>query len=185
VRSAEVACVPSLYEGFSLPAAEAMATGTPLLATTGGAIPEVAGRDGETCLAVPPGDAGALAAGLGRLLGDPGLRARLGAAGRERVLQRFTWARAAEGTVARYREAMATAGGGRRSVPAARDDVHVATERDVTGHDVTDRGDLDRGDFDRGATGHGATDRDGAGRDGAGQDVTDHDATDRESRATC
>ncbi|MGI5140438.1 MULTISPECIES: glycosyltransferase family 4 protein [unclassified Streptomyces] len=107
VRSAEVACVPSLYEGFSLPAAEAMATGTPLVATTGGAIPEVAGADGETCLAVPPGDAGALAAGLSRLLGDPELRVRLGVAGRERVLRRFTWARAAEGTVARYREAIA------------------------------------------------------------------------------
>ncbi|MDH6628716.1 glycosyltransferase involved in cell wall biosynthesis [Streptomyces sp. LBL] len=106
VRSAQVACVPSLYEGFSLPAAEAMATGTPLLATTGGAIPEVAGPDGETCLAVPPGDPGALAAGLSRLLADPELRARLGAAGRERVLARFTWAKAAEGTVARYREAM-------------------------------------------------------------------------------
>ena len=111
VRSAEVACVPSLYEGFSLPAAEAMATGTPLVATTGGAIPEVAGQDGETCLAVPPGDAGALAAGLSRLLGDPELRARLGAAGRERVLQHFTWARAAEGTVARYREAIARSAG--------------------------------------------------------------------------
>ncbi|MEU6098081.1 glycosyltransferase family 4 protein [Streptomyces sp. NPDC047079] len=107
VRSAEVACVPSLYEGFSLPAAEAMATGTPLVATTGGAIPEVAGPDGETCLAVPPGDAGALAAGLSRLLGDPQLRVRLGAAGRERVLRHFTWAKAAQGTVARYREAMA------------------------------------------------------------------------------
>lgn len=111
VRSAQVACVPSLYEGFSLPAAEAMATGTPLVATTGGAIPEVAGKDGETCLAVPPGDAGALAAGLNRLLGDPELRVRLGAAGRERVLRHFTWARAAEGTVARYREAMALARG--------------------------------------------------------------------------
>ncbi|MFI2409795.1 glycosyltransferase family 4 protein [Streptomyces sp. NPDC018947] len=107
VRSAQIACVPSLYEGFSLPAAEAMATGTALLATTGGAVPEVAGRDGETCLAVPPGDAGALAAGLTRLLGDPELRARLGAAGRERVLAHFTWARAAEGTAARYREAVA------------------------------------------------------------------------------
>jgi glycosyltransferase involved in cell wall biosynthesis len=106
VRSAEVACVPSLYEGFSLPAAEAMATGTPLVATTGGAIPEVAGQDGETCLAVPPGDPGALAAGLSRLLGDPELRVRLGRAGRERVLRHFTWARAAEGTVARYREAI-------------------------------------------------------------------------------
>lgn len=111
VRSAEVACVPSLYEGFSLPAAEAMATGTPLVATTGGAIPEVAGRDGETCLAVPPGDAGALAAGLSRLLGDPELRVRLGSAGRERVLRHFTWARAAEGTVARYREAVARSAG--------------------------------------------------------------------------
>lgn len=106
VRGAEVACVPSLYEGFSLPAAEAMATGTPLVATTGGAIPEVAGPDGETCLAVPPGDAGALAAALLRLLGDEGLRARLGAAGRERVLRRFTWEHAARGTADRYREAI-------------------------------------------------------------------------------
>jgi glycosyltransferase involved in cell wall biosynthesis len=112
IRSAEVACVPSLYEGFSLPAAEAMATGTPLVATTGGAIPEVAGRDGETCLAVPPGDAGALAAALGRLLEDRELRVRLGRAGRERVLRNFTWARAAQGTVARYREAIARDGRG-------------------------------------------------------------------------
>ncbi|MEU7379808.1 glycosyltransferase family 4 protein [Streptomyces sp. NPDC042207] len=116
VRSAEVACVPSLYEGFSLPAAEAMATGTPLVATTGGAVPEVAGRDGETCLAVPPGDAGALAVALGRLLGDPELCLRLGRAGRERVLRHFTWARAAEGTVARYREALARS---RADSPAA------------------------------------------------------------------
>ncbi|MFI1936507.1 glycosyltransferase family 4 protein [Streptomyces purpureus] len=107
VRSAQVACVPSLYEGFSLPAAEAMATGTPLVATTGGAIPEVSGPDGETCLAVPPGDAGALAAALGRALADPALRARLGAAGRDRVLANFTWARAAQGTAELYREAIA------------------------------------------------------------------------------
>ncbi|GAA4083004.1 MULTISPECIES: glycosyltransferase family 4 protein [Streptomyces] len=110
VRSAQISCVPSLYEGFSLPAAEAMATGTPLLATTGGAIPEVAGADGETCLAVPPGDAGALAAGLARLLEDPALRAKLGAAGRERVLERFTWARAARGTAELYREAIEAQG---------------------------------------------------------------------------
>ncbi|MFC0848591.1 glycosyltransferase family 4 protein [Streptomyces noboritoensis] len=107
VRSAQVSCVPSLYEGFSLPAAEAMATGTPLVATTGGAIPEVAGPDGETCLAVPPGEPGALAVALNRLLADPELRARLGAAGRERVLDRFTWARAAEGTAELYRSAIA------------------------------------------------------------------------------
>ena len=108
VRSAQVACVPSLYEGFSLPAAEAMATGTPLVATTGGAIPEVAGPDGDTCLAVPPADPGALAAALGRLLDDAELRARIGAAGRDRVLARFTWERAAELTAERYREAIAT-----------------------------------------------------------------------------
>ncbi|EDY51656.1 Glycosyl transferase [Streptomyces clavuligerus] len=109
VRSAQIACVPSLYEGFSLPAAEAMATGTPLVATTGGAIPEVAGADGESCLAVPPGDAGALAGALGRLLADPELRARLGTAGRRRVLERFTWAKAAQGTVELYRAALAGA----------------------------------------------------------------------------
>ncbi|GAA2646086.1 glycosyltransferase family 4 protein [Streptomyces vastus] len=138
VRSAEVACVPSLYEGFSLPAAEAMATGTPLVATTGGAIPEVAGRDGETCLAVPPGDSGALAAALSRLLSDPSLRARLGTSGRARVLERFTWARAAEGTVARYREAIADAGGARR--PAAVSAVEAeAVEQAAAEVVVTDR----------------------------------------------
>jgi glycosyltransferase involved in cell wall biosynthesis len=107
IRSAEVACVPSLYEGFSLPAAEAMATGTPLVATTGGAVPEVAGPDGETCLAVPPGDAGALAAALDRALADPRLRHRLAVAGRARVLARFTWTRAAEATAELYHEAIA------------------------------------------------------------------------------
>ncbi|AXK37555.1 glycosyltransferase family 1 protein [Streptomyces armeniacus] len=111
IRSAQVACVPSLYEGFSLPAAEAMATGTPLVATTGGAIPEVAGEDGETCLAVPPGEAGPLAAALERLLGDPELRARLGTAGRERVLRRFTWEQAARGTVEWYRAAIGAGAG--------------------------------------------------------------------------
>jgi glycosyltransferase involved in cell wall biosynthesis len=108
IRGAEVACVPSLYEGFSLPAAEAMATGTALVATTGGAIPEVAGPDGETCLAVPPGDAGALTAALDRLLSDPHLRHRLAAAGRARVLSHFTWTRAAQATADLYREAIST-----------------------------------------------------------------------------
>ncbi|MEV8523281.1 glycosyltransferase family 4 protein [Streptomyces sp. NPDC052000] len=118
VRSAQISCVPSLYEGFSLPAAEAMATGTPLLATTGGAIPEVAGPDGETCLAVPPGDPGALAAGLCRLLDDEALRRRLGAAGRERVLERFTWRRAAIGTAELYRSAIAAQGRSAARKPA-------------------------------------------------------------------
>ena len=71
---AEVAVVPSLYEGFSLPAVEAMACGVPLVATTGGALPEVVGTDGETGLLVPPGDPDALAAALLRALGDAELR---------------------------------------------------------------------------------------------------------------
>ena len=80
---AEVAVVPSLYEGFSLPAVEAMACGVPLVATTGGALPEVVGTDGETGLLVPPGDPDALwPPRILRVLGDAELRARIGAAGR-------------------------------------------------------------------------------------------------------
>jgi glycosyltransferase involved in cell wall biosynthesis len=119
LRSAEAAVVPSLYEGFSLPAVEAMACGTPLVATTGGALPEVAGRDGETALLVPPGDAGALADAVGRLLDDAALRARLGAAGRDRVLARFTWRAAAEATARRYRAAIEEHGAGRRESTGA------------------------------------------------------------------
>ncbi len=100
---AEVAVVPSLYEGFSLPAVEAMACGVPVVATTGGALPEVVGRSGETGVLVPPDDPGALAAAIGRLLDDPDERARLGAAGRQRVLERFTWKVTAEGTAECYR----------------------------------------------------------------------------------
>jgi glycosyltransferase involved in cell wall biosynthesis len=100
---AEVAVVPSLYEGFSLPAVEAMACGVPLVATTGGALPEVVGTDGETGLLVRPGDPEALAQSLLRALGDAGLRARIGAAGRHRVLTNFTWRQTALGTVENYR----------------------------------------------------------------------------------
>lgn len=100
---AEVACVPSLYEGFSLPAVEAMACGVPVVGTTGGAVPEVIGRDGETGLLVPPGEPDALAVALVRALGDEGLRARIGAGGRERALANFTWRRTAEGTAEHYR----------------------------------------------------------------------------------
>jgi glycosyltransferase involved in cell wall biosynthesis len=107
---AEVAVVPSLYEGFSLPAVEAMACGVPLVATTGGALPEVAGEDGETALLVPPGDVGALAAAIGEALDDPTLRAHIGTAGRRRVLERFTWRATAEGTVAAYRDEIARVG---------------------------------------------------------------------------
>jgi glycosyltransferase involved in cell wall biosynthesis len=105
-REAEVAVVPSRFEGFSLPAVEAMACGTPLVATTAGALPEVVGPDGHAALHVPPADPETLAAAIGRLLDDPGLRARLGANGRDRVLANYTWRRTAMATAAWYREAI-------------------------------------------------------------------------------
>lgn len=100
---AQVAVVPSLYEGFSLPAIEAMCCGVPLVATTGGALPEVVGTDNETALTVPPGDPGALATAIVRALDNAELRNRIGAAGRDRVLNRFTWRTTAVGTVEQHR----------------------------------------------------------------------------------
>ena len=101
---AEVAVVPSLYEGFSLPAVEAMACGLPLVTTTGGALPEVVGADGCCARLVPPNDPSALAASIVRALVHADLRARLGEAGRDRVLRRFTWRATAEATVDVYRD---------------------------------------------------------------------------------
>lgn len=108
VGSAQVAVVPSRYEGFSLPAVEAMATGTPLVVTAAGAIPEVVGAPGTAALQVPPGDPAALAAAVRRLLADPGLGRRLGEAGRRRVLERFTWRRTAQRTAQWYEEMIVT-----------------------------------------------------------------------------
>ena len=99
---AEVAIVPSLYEGFSLPAIEAMSCGVPVVATTGGALPEVVGTTEETGLLVEPNNPEALVVAIGRLLDDAELRARLGAAGRTRVMERFTWEVTARGTAACY-----------------------------------------------------------------------------------
>jgi glycosyltransferase involved in cell wall biosynthesis len=104
---AELAVVPSLYEGFSLPAIEAMSAGVPLVATTGGALPEVTGRDGETCFSVPPGDSAALAARIATALDDPEARARIGAAGRRRVIDRWSWRHTALATVDQYRALLA------------------------------------------------------------------------------
>lgn len=87
---ATVAVSPSLYEGFGFPAGEAMAAGVPLVATTGGALPEVVGDAG---VLVPPGDAAALADGIAALLRDPARRAHLSEAGRARVLREFQWSR--------------------------------------------------------------------------------------------
>lgn len=104
---AELAVVPSLYEGFSLPAVEAMACAVPLVATSAGALPEVVGRDGEAGLLVPPGDPPAMAEAIDRALDDASLRRRMGEAGRARAVACFSWRRAAERTVEQYREAMA------------------------------------------------------------------------------
>ena len=103
----ELAVVPSLYEGFSLPAIEAMCTGTCLVATDGGALPEVTGTDGETVLSCKAGDAEALAATIRRGLDSAELRNRVGLAGRQRVIERWSWRRCAELTVEQYREVLA------------------------------------------------------------------------------
>lgn len=114
---AEVAVVPSLYEGFSLPAIEAMSCGVPLVATTGGALPEVVGPDNETALLVPPGNSEALAARIRTALDNPELRNRVGAAGRKRVVERWTWRHTAEGTVEQYRALLAASAGTEKRRP--------------------------------------------------------------------
>jgi glycosyltransferase involved in cell wall biosynthesis len=100
--SAEVACVPSLYEGFSLPTAELMACATPLVVSRAGAIPEVVGPDGECAILVTPGDVGELELALLELLDDPARRERMGRAGRERVQRLFSWRAVAAATAAAY-----------------------------------------------------------------------------------
>jgi len=106
--TATLAVVPSLYEGFGLPAGEAMACGVPLVASTGGGLSEVAGDAGLT---VPPGDAGALADAIRDLLDHPERRARMGERGRERIRAEFDWEEAARETVRVYRDAIANADG--------------------------------------------------------------------------
>ena len=91
-----VAVVPSIYEGFSFPSIEAMACGVPLVATFGGAIPEVVGVDGSCAILVPTRDEVALASAIKELFDAPDLRDRLAANGLERVFERYTWDRCAE-----------------------------------------------------------------------------------------
>jgi glycosyltransferase involved in cell wall biosynthesis len=95
-----VAVVPSLYEGFGLPAAEAMACGVPVVSTTGGALPEVVGDAG---ILVPPADTHALVDAISRIFDHPEAAARMGEAGRQRAERRFTWHSAARLTENVYR----------------------------------------------------------------------------------
>jgi glycosyltransferase involved in cell wall biosynthesis len=109
--SAEVAVVPSLYEGFSIPSIEAMACGTPVVASRAGALPEVVGVDGSCADLVEAGNPEAMAAAIGALLDEPDRRRALGEAGRRRVEERFTWRAVAAATVEVYRDAMERAHG--------------------------------------------------------------------------
>lgn len=102
--SAELACVPSLYEGFSLPTAELMACATPLVVSRVGAIPEVVGDDGACATLVAPGDVGKLEAAIAELLDDPERREAMGRAGRQRALEMFSWRAVARATAAAYEE---------------------------------------------------------------------------------
>jgi len=105
--SAEVACIPSLYEGFSLPAVEAMASGTPIVASRVGALPEVLGTDGACADLVAPADIDALTRALGELLDSPEKRRRMGKAGRNRAINVFSWEAVAAQTVRVYERAIA------------------------------------------------------------------------------
>lgn len=103
--SAEIAVVPSLYEGFGFPAAEAMACELPVVATRAGALPEVVGSDGAGFL-VPPRNARSLAEAIRTLLGNPSLRQKMGRTARRRIIELFTWENAARQMVEVYREAI-------------------------------------------------------------------------------
>jgi len=100
---ATVAVIPSLYEGFGLPVGEAMACRIPVISTTGGALPEVAG---DAAMLVPPGDASALKHAILELLDNPSLREDLAQKGYDRVMSEFTWEKTAIKTVDAYREAI-------------------------------------------------------------------------------
>ncbi|HKJ59844.1 MAG TPA: glycosyltransferase family 4 protein [Halobacteriales archaeon] len=106
--SSAMAVVPSLYEGFGLPAAEAMACGVPVVATTGGALPEVVGDAG---VLVPPGDVEALTRAMATLLADAERREHLGEAARRRICTEFDWEDTARETLALYRRAIDHANG--------------------------------------------------------------------------
>lgn len=90
---ANIAVCPSLYEGFGLPAAEAMSCGVPLVCSAGGALPEVVGDAG---ILAAPGDAQALADGIGKVLGNRVLAQALMQMGRQRIVSEFSWERMAE-----------------------------------------------------------------------------------------
>lgn len=112
LASGQVHVVPSRYEGFSLPAVEAMACGTPLVASSVGALPDLVGTDAG--LLVPPGDPSALALALASLLAAPERRATMGAVGRRRAVDTYSWRAVARQTVAQYSAAISAQQGSSR-----------------------------------------------------------------------
>jgi glycosyltransferase involved in cell wall biosynthesis len=134
LASAEIAVVPSLYEGFSIPAVEAMACGTALVASRAGALPEVVGTDGVAGVLFEPGNPAALADELAALFDDDERRAAVGAAGRRRVESSYTWRHVAEAMVEVYRDAIERRGAGnaapRPTATSTRPAAHTAVQTD-------------------------------------------------------
>lgn len=110
---ASIVVVPSVYEGFGLPAAEAMACGAPVISTTAGALPEIVGDAG---VLVPPANTEALVRAIVALLDAPDRRRQLGEAGRQRVQEMFNWHNTARQTVEVYEEAIRCSRSTRKSV---------------------------------------------------------------------
>jgi MMP alpha-(1->4)-mannosyltransferase len=100
---ATMAVIPSLYEGFGLPAGEAMSCGIPVISSNGGALPEIVGDAG---IIVPTADSSALAKAIGDLLENPGKRNSLGTKGRQRILDKFSWDVAAKQMTRYYRDVL-------------------------------------------------------------------------------
>ena len=129
-QRASLVVVPSLYEGFGLPAAEAMACGAPVVASRAGALPEVMETGGGGLL-VAPGDPDALAKGIATLLEQPEARARLGAEARARIVAAYSWPRIAERTAALYRRVCSARGRPTSTTTSASDGERAATASSV------------------------------------------------------
>ncbi|WP_226664826.1 glycosyltransferase family 4 protein [Microbulbifer aggregans] len=115
--TSQMVVCPSLYEGFGLPAGEAMACGVPVISSDGGALPEVVGDAG---IIVPAGDSGALSRAVDRLLSDPTLCEKYSRLGRERIELEFSWRRVAEQLTQFYREILAQRQGKGSAIDRAR-----------------------------------------------------------------
>jgi len=102
-RTTTLVAVPSTYEGFGIPAAEAMSCGAPVVSTTAGALPEVVGDAG---ILVPPADSVALIKAVDGLIENPQRLKELSVLGRKRIIEQFSWKDAARKTADVYEEAI-------------------------------------------------------------------------------